>query len=281
MIYLIIVSLIWALSFGLIGNYLTSLPSDFVALLRLLLSLLIFLPFVRKIPLLSAIKLMFLGAIQFGIMYLTYIKAFSYLPSYQVALFTMTTPLYVVLINDLHTLHPRLKHFLAALLVIIGCAIIQWKGGNFRDIHWHGFLILQISNFCFALGQWLYSRLSLPADGGNPDAGKSFFAYLYLGACLVLIPFAYKGFLTNFSAVTQKQWGILLYLGIVASGVCFFLWNVGARRVTSTQLAVMNNLKIPLAALCSLTLFGESANWLTLIPGLVLVCIALILARES
>lgn len=56
------------------------------------------------------------------------------------------------------------------------------------------------------------------------------------------------------------QWWLLAYLGVIASGVCFFLWNYGARRVTPVKLAIMNNLKIPLAALISLLLFREQPN---------------------
>ena len=44
------------------------------------------------------------------------------------------------------------------------------------------------------------------------------------------------------------QGAVLVYLGIVASGIGFFLWNAGARRSAPGVLAVGNNLKIPLAA---------------------------------
>jgi drug/metabolite transporter (DMT)-like permease len=58
----------------------------------------------------------------------------------------------------------------------------------------------------------------------------------------------------------------LLYLGLIASGLGFFLWNRGATRVDAGTLAVMNNAKIPLAVACSLLFFGESpdANMLRL-----------------
>ena len=47
MIYLITVSLVWAFSFGLIGNTLTGVDSFFVATVRLGLASLLFLPFLR------------------------------------------------------------------------------------------------------------------------------------------------------------------------------------------------------------------------------------------
>lgn len=281
MIYLLLVSLVWAISFGLIGNHLTDLPAGFVAFFRILLSFLVFLPFARRIPWKSAAKLMALGAVQFGLMYLTYIAAFGYLPSYQVALFTVLTPFYVVLINDFHDRKWHLRHLCAAALVILGCGIIQWKGGDYGETKWTGFLILQISNLCFALGQWIYARMKLPSTSNRDRSGRSTFAYLYLGACLLLLPISVNDFLPSLKSLTAVQWQILLYLGVVASGICFFLWNYGARRVSPVQLAVMNNLKIPLAAVSSLTLFGEKADWPTLVPGLGLVVLALLLAGKT
>ena len=57
---------------------------------------------------------------------------------------------------------------------------------------------------------------------------------------------------------------VLLYLGLLASGVGFFLWNVGATRVSAGTLAVFNNVKIPLAVVVSLLFFAEQTDWLRL-----------------
>lgn len=277
--FLVFVSLVWAISFGLIGSNLTSLPPGFVAFARLFLSLLIFLPFIRRISLLPAAKLMGIGALQFGLMYLTYIAAFGYMPSYQVALFTVLTPIYVVIINDISLKKPHIRHLTAAALVILGCLVIQWKEGSFSHTSWTGFWILQISNFSFALGQWLYARMRLPVSASVDKTGKSTFAYLYLGAVLLLLPITAADIAPSLKQITLSQSLILLYLGVIASGICFFLWNYGARKVSPAQLAVMNNLKIPLAALSSLFLFGEKAHWPTLLPGLILVFLALLLVK--
>ncbi|MFM7261548.1 MAG: hypothetical protein ACKO3W_13190, partial [bacterium] len=51
-------------------------------------------------------------------------------------------------------------------------------------------------------------------------------------------------------ALTTPQWLTLIYLGVGASGVGFFLWNVGATKVAPATLAVMNNAKVPLGVAC-------------------------------
>lgn len=58
----------------------------------------------------------------------------------------------------------------------------------------------------------------------------------------------------------------------------FFLWNYGARRVTPVKLAVMNNLKIPLAALTSLLLFREHPNMFLLFIGCLLILSSFLIA---
>lgn len=74
---------------------------------------------------------------------------------------------------------------------------------------------------------------------------------------------------------------MLAYLGVVASGLCFFLWNRGAQLVAAGQLAVMNNLKIPLGVAVSLFVFREPANFWTLLVGALLIGVALLPVRKT
>src|SRR5690606_15191882 len=75
--YLIGVTLLWAFSFSLIGVYLAGqVDAYFAVLLRVLLALLVFLPFMRPLPWQLAGKLSALGAVQLGLMYLFYYQSF-------------------------------------------------------------------------------------------------------------------------------------------------------------------------------------------------------------
>ena len=77
--------------------------------------------------------------------------------------------------------------------------------------------------------------------------------------------------------LTLSQALTLLYLGAIASGLGFFLWNVGARQASAGAQAVFNNLKIPLAIAVSLLFFGEQANTINLLLGGLVVAGALLL----
>ena len=70
-------------------------------------------------------------------------------------------------------------------------------------------------------------------------------------------------------------------LGVIASGVGFFLWNVGATRVSASTLAVMNNAKVPLGVTVALLFFGEHAHLPSLLASLAVMIAAVWLAERN
>ena len=276
MVLLIVVSLIWAFSFGLIKRYLVGVDSTFVSAARLGLSLLVFLPFLRLrgVAYRLALTLAAIGAVQFGVMYLAYIESFRYLRAYEAALFTITTPILVTLIADAldHTL--RLRALLAAVLAVTGAGFVTLKSVNL-DLTLTGLALVQLSNAAFAIGQIAYRRVRA-RHAGLRD--RDVFALLYAGAfAIALVAFVVKAPPISF---TPPQLLTLLYLGVLASGVGFFLWNVGATRVTAGTLAVMNNAKVPLAVAVALIFFGEQAHMPSLCASLALMGVAVWLAES-
>lgn len=266
MLYLLAASFAWAFSFGLIKHKLVApgIDPNFVAFARLLLSFLLFLPWlrVRGMRIRRSIVLSAVGALQYGLMYVFYTNSFRFLPSHLVALLTILTPLYAALVHDIlsRRFHPLLAF--TALLAVIGTALVMDPARAIRP-KLAGIILVQLSNLCFAAGQMLYRQIPLPADTRDSDG----FALLYLsGSVVAAVPalISTRGALPNLSG---SQALTILYLGLVPAGLCFFLWNLGARRANPGTLAVMNNAKIPLGILCSLFLFGEKTNLVRLALG--------------
>ena len=84
---------------------------------------------------------------------------------------------------------------------------------------------------------------------------------------------------------TPQRWCALAYLGVVASGAGFYLWNTGAARVKAGELAVMNNLKSPLAVLVSIIFWKAGAimsasDWAFLAAGAALIAASAAAARR-
>ncbi len=278
MVYLLLVSLIWAFSFGLIKGNLTGLDPDFVAFVRLAISFIVFVPFLRikDISKSFSLKLIITGSIQYGLMYISYIYSYQYLKAYEIALFTIFTPIYVSLINDLLTKKFHKLFFAVALLAFAGTLITLYREID-RQNFILGFLLVQISNLCFAFGQIYYKKIL----AGKPQIKDlNIYALLFLGG--VILTMVFSIFTTKFSTltITNPQLFTLVYLGVIASGLGFFLWNYGARRTNTGSLAIFNNLKIPLAIAVSLIFFGESADVLRLIIGSIIILFALFINEK-
>jgi drug/metabolite transporter (DMT)-like permease len=279
MIYLVIVSIVWAFSFGLIGNKLGDLPPAWLAWIRLAISAAVFLPFVRRVPWKAALALFATGAGQFGLMYLAYMTSFRYLKSHEVALFTVMTPIFVATLSDLFGKQFRPRNLIAAALAVGGAAWIKWAEME-TTAPLIGFLLVQVSNLCFAAGQLAYRAIMARMPQPIPD--HRVFFWLHFGGFAILTPIALPLALAEVPpAPTPAQLAILVYLGLVASGICFFLWNRGARFVSAGQLAVMNNLKIPLGVAVSLLIFKETSGLYTLLAGSLLIAAALLPVRKD
>lgn len=279
MYFLIITSLLWAFSFGLIKHHLSHVDAAFVAFVRLALAALLFLPWLRfaraRLGLIA--QLCVLGALQFGLMYVLYLKAFHSLQAYQVALLTIVTPIWVCFSEDILRGSLAWRPVVAAVLAVIGTAIAL-GGAGFGRAPWHGILLIQASNVCFAFGQVWYRRLR---QKDHSFEEKSLFGWLYLGAVAAIIPLVFSRLPAELTRLTFDESMVILYLGLIASGVGFFLWNYGASRVPAGVLAVMNNAKTPFGLVVSLVVFGESVRLARVAVGGVLIVLATLYAQRA
>ncbi|MCA9693001.1 MAG: EamA family transporter [Myxococcales bacterium] len=276
---LILASLVWAASFGLIKRTLVGVDPSLVALLRLAIALPVFAPWLRRAGLTRtlALALLAIGGVQYGAMYTLYIRAYAHLQGHEIALFTVLTPIYVLLVDGLWARRLPLRGLGLAALAVLGAALIEDRG-EITDAA-VGFALTQAANLCFAAGQVAYRRLRRQ----NPQlVDHQVFALLLAGAVAVAaVSTTGAGGWGDLATITGLQWATLLYLGVVATGLGFYLWNRGAVVVSAATLAVFNNLKVPLAVVVALFVFGEEADLLRLAIGGGLVLVAGCLAGRD
>ncbi|CAH9056068.1 Biotin transporter [Pseudoalteromonas holothuriae] len=272
MLYLIAVTLLWAFSFSLIGVYLAGqVDAWFSAFIRIALATCVFLPFLKLtvMPKLLAVKLMLIGAVQLGIMYGFYYHAFLFLSVPEVLLFTVMTPLYITLLNDLLERRFNLKFLVVAVIAILGAVAIRYQGidGSFVL----GLMLVQGANLCFAMGQVSYKRLMHTSAVEQ----QSVFGWFFIGALMVSATcFAVFGDSSRLPS-SSIQWGVLIYLGLVASGLGYFAWNKGATQVDVGTLAVMNNMLIPAGIVVNIFIWNRDADITRLALGGGIMMIAL------
>lgn len=266
MYYLLFVTLLWAFSFSLIGEYLAGqVDSDFAVLSRIVLAGLVFLPLTRWRGVAPGfiVGMLLVGVLQFGITYLCLYRSFALLSVPEVLLFTVLTPLYVTLVDDALRRSFNPWALLAAGVAVLGAAIIRYDdvGSGF----WLGFLLLQVANATFAAGQVLYRHLVARYPSPLPLHRR--FGYFYLGALGIALPSFLLFGDGNRLPVTALHWWVLLWLGLAASGLGMFWWNKGATLVDAGTLAVMNNALVPAGLLVNLLLWNQQLEWLRLMIG--------------
>ncbi|KUI96910.1 carboxylate/amino acid/amine transporter [Vibrio sp. MEBiC08052] len=274
MAYLSAITLLWAFSFSLIGVYLAGqVDSWFSVLMRIALASMVFLPFLkfRQVSKSLIIKLMAIGGIQLGLMYCFYYQSFLLLSVPEVLLFTVFTPIYVTLIYDLLKGRFSPWYLVTAIVAVLGTLVI--KQTDVQEDFLLGFLVVQGANICFAIGQVSYKYLMENSE--TKLSQHTVFGYFYLGALIVAtIAFLLFGH-SDKLPTTTLQWGILVYLGLIASGVGYFMWNKGACLVNAGALAIMNNALVPAGLIVNILIWNRDANLPKLILGGAIIMLSL------
>lgn len=220
-------------------------------------------------------KLAAIGAVQLGLMYGFYYHSFLYLSVPEVLLFTIMTPIYITLFNDILDRVFRPKFFLSALLAVLGALAIRFD--NINSGFLFGLLLVQGANLCFAIGQVSYKRLMATHQQLSHAA---VFGWFFIGA-FILASVSYLLFGNIDKLPTNNaEWGILIYLGVVASGLGYFAWNSGATKVNVGTLAVMNNLLIPAGIIVNLAIWNRDADLTRLAIGASVIAAALVFNQK-
>ena len=272
MIYLILVSILWSFSFGIIKYGLSGIDSSFISLMRNLIAFLFFasLSLYNFKKFIFDIKLILIGAIQFGLMYVLYIQSYQYLPAYLIATFTITTPIFIGIFSQLlQNKSFSLTGIFSILLVVLGSLMMRFNIVNPLD-YWLGFFLIQCANICFAIGQIMFKKWY--SKNTSVDIIYNF-SQMFFGAVLITSMFSIINS-TNIGMLNTYNLFALLFLGLFSTGFGFLAWNLGSLQVSNERLAVMNNVVIPIAIFNSFLIFGEAINPMLFIPGLVLFYLA-------
>lgn len=276
--YLLVVTLLWAFSFSLIGEYLAGrVDSDFAVLARVAIAAVIFLPFTQwrglPRPLLAGFWLA--GALQFGITYICLYRSFTVLTVPEVLLFTVLTPIYVTLLDDALARRFNPWSLIAALVAVGGGVIIRFD--RLEGDYLLGFVLLQIANATFAAGQVLCRRLLLRYPVDQPL--HRFFGHFFLGAMVLALPsFLLFGDGARLPQ-TAVQWGVLVWMGLFATALGMFWWVKGSVQVNAGTLAVLNELHVPAGLVVNLLIWNRDADLPRLAAGGAVILASLWISR--
>lgn len=106
------------------------------------------------------------------------------------------------------------------------------------------------------------------------------FAWFYAGAFIVAVAAWFMLGNPQRLPTTDLQWGILVWLGVVASGLGYFMWNYGATQVDAGTLGIMNNVHVPAGLLVNLAIWQEQPHWPSFIIGALVILASLWVHRR-
>lgn len=276
--YLLAVTVLWAFSFSLIGEYLAGrVDSDFAVLARVAVAALVFLPFTlwRGLPRRLLAGFWLAGALQFGVTYLCLYRSFQVLTVPEVLLFTVLTPIYVTLLDDALARRFSPWALVAALVAVGGGVVIRFE--RLEGEYLIGFLLLQLANLTFAAGQVMCRQLLMRYPTEQPL--HRFFGHFFLGAMVLVVPSFLLFGNPDKLPQTALQWGILLWMGLFATALGLFWWVKGSVRVDAGTLAVLNELHVPAGLLVNLLIWNRDADLPRLAAGGAIILASLWLNR--
>lgn len=265
------------LFFSLIGEYLAgSVDSYFSVLMRVGLAALVFLPFLRTRGRSPRDRALYAGGrdaarhhVPAGFPRLSLSDGLGISAVYRVY------SLYITLIYDLLSGRKlRWGYLLSAALAVLGAAIIRYD--KVSDHFWTGLLLVQLSNLCFAIGMVGYKRLMEV----RPMPQHNAFAWFYVGAFIVAVAAWFMLGNAQKLPTTTLQWSVLVWLGVVASGLGYFMWNYGATQVDAGTLGIMNNVHVPAGLLVNLAIWQEQPHWPSFISGALVILASLWVHRR-
>lgn len=277
MVYLLLTSILWALTYGITPRVLQQIPSLWLTGFYLFSGMITFLFWAKgNHPWRLRLRWMAMGAIQWGLMYFFLQQAFARLNGHLVALLCLTTPLYLALLADVFQRRCNWRRLLMASLAV-GCAFMAVGGGFSGKLPWCGILCGEAANGCYALGQLLYQRFRRNPDHCAVADYYPMFWMFFGGFLVIALLWILTGMPPIWPEISTISLGAeLLLLGPVCCGLGNFLWNRGIGKVSTTILLIFNNLSIPLGMLFSLIIFREQlqmGRFFLALVGMVLLLI--------
>lgn len=103
-------------------------------------------------------------------------------------------------------------------------------------------------------------------------------AWVFFSAALLSLPFA--GMFGGMPPTEVQAWFVVLYLGVVATGVAYLLFSIGLRTISAATSVALSKFEPITAFVLSILVVGEAPSWLA-VGGLLLVLLGLWLVVHS
>ncbi|MBQ5888969.1 MAG: DMT family transporter [Bacteroidaceae bacterium] len=273
-----VIVVIWGCTFVQTKVLINSgLRPDEIFVLRFVIAYLLILPFSWRRLFLDSFKdelvAISLGLTGGSLYFLTENYALAYGYCSNVSLIVCLTPLVTAIIVGWFYPAERLGKagVMGSLVALVGMALVIFNGNFVLKLSPLGDVLAFAACLCWALYSLLIKRLS--AKYSNMLITRKVFGY----GLLTMLPLMLARGM-NYDAVVDggvKVWGNILFLGCVASMLCFLGWNWCLARIGTVRATNFIYLNPIIAIVSSAIVLDERVTWIA-ISGAVLILLGLI-----
>lgn len=226
-------------------------------------------------------ELYFIGAGITGVTlyFMTENVALVYTTAANVGVIISTVPFFTAIVSMLFFGGNKLnkKFMMGFLVAIIGIAAIMFNGATELQLNPKGDLLTIAAAITWAFYSNLINKIS---EWSYPmiQVTRRVFFYGIIGMIpfTIFMPFQWE--LTRLASGIYG--GNLLYLGILASGICFVTWNLAVKKIGTVKTSVYIYMSPVITIIASAIVLEEPMNMVTL-AGVILTTVGLIISNKS
>ncbi len=223
-------------------------------------------------------ELLFMGAGASGVTFYFLFEnmALSYTNASDVGIIVSAAPFFTLIFCTLFLKSDRITiwFIIGFVLAMAGIVLISINGSNNLNANPIGYLLALI-----AMVMWGFYSVFVKKIGDIGYKGVGVTRKIMYYGLIFLIPFFFIFRCDfNFAALADfKNLGNILFLGILASTVCFLLWNYALRNIGAVKTSVYIYLSPVITTIASYFILGEVINGFTIF-GMILAILGLILS---
>ena len=203
--------------------------------------------------------------------------ALIYTYASNVSIIVATAPFLTGLLAALFQKEKMYRNFVIGfLLAIAGIAIISFHGSHELHLNPLGDLLAFLAAFCWAIYSIVTTKVSKPEYSSIAVARRIFFYGL-----ITMVPAMYFCDF-HFDAASLRNGSnllLLLYLGLVASGLCYITWNKAMDYLGAVKTSVYIYLEPVVTLVFSFFILSEKLT-LTSLLGCILILFGLLLSEK-
>lgn len=213
-------------------------------------------------------ELKIIGAALFGgsVYFITENTALQLMQASNVAILISITPLLSTLVGMAFYRSERTKRpervILGSLVALIGVVIILWEGSNLMAFNVHGTVLAFVAALTWAVYSLLVKDLSKRYS--DVFISRKVFGY-GLVSMAIWVPFFHPTSFHLEQLIKPTVFFNLLFLGLIASMLCFTIWNAVVRRIGMVRASNYINFNAIVTFVAAYFLLGETITTIALI----------------